>query len=181
MKKDICLFLVALGLVLCLCGCQNVSTQNGDENSTPIENSVEKSEVEESLAEKFIREIDDNYRKESKLPEYSTTIGMVELAGMYTEKWKQVADEYYNKIMEFDGIIQLNEYYSPDDFHTFVSNMKTNWEQYNQIQCENYGKTLLAIYEGGTIAGPIFAGYKYEMQKEWALQIVGIYEQLYIE
>ena len=47
----------------------------------------------------------------------------------YTKKWKQVADEYYDKITKYEGIAQLDEnYYSSDDLHTFVSNMKINWE-----------------------------------------------------
>ena len=59
--------------------------------------------------------------------------------------------------------------------------MKSNWEQYYQVQCENYLKTLQAIYSGGTIVGPLFANYKYKMQKEWTLQLVDICEQLDID
>ena len=137
---------------------------------------------EESLREKLIREIDGAYLQESESTEYSTTVGMVELADKYTEKWKQVADGYYKKIMEYDGIVRPSEdYYSSDDLHTFVSNMKANWEEYSQKQCENYAKTLQTIYAGGTVTGPVYASYKYELQKEWALQIVGIYTQLNIK
>jgi len=135
--------------------------------------------VSESLADKLAREIDSAYAKELELPEASSTIGMIEAANKYTDKWKQVADEYYNIIMAYDGITQPSEaYYSSDDLHTFVSNMKTSWEQYNQVQCENYLKTLQTIYGGGTIVGPIMADYKYDMQKEWALRLVKIYQQL---
>lgn len=82
--------------------------------------------------------------------------------------------------MEYNGIIQgSDDYYSSDDLHTFVSNMKTSWEQYNQTQCENYFKVLETIYAGGTIVRPIFADYKLNLQKEWALRLVIIYDQLY--
>ena len=125
----------------------------------------------------LLREIEGVYLEEQKLPEYSTTIGMIELANTYSEKWKQVADEYYNKIMEaeieeYDESVQPN--YSSDALHTFVSNMKTSWEKYYQEQCDNYYKVLKANYGPGTIVGPIFANYKYEMQKEWALRILDI-------
>lgn len=182
MNKIIGFCLAVLVLTFCLCGCQKEKVENVGENATSVETTVEEKNTDEALYEKIIREIDDAYLEEQKKSENCTTVGMIELADKYTEKWKQVADEYYNKIMEYDGIFQPNEnYYSSDDLHTFVSNMKINWEQYNQVQCENYVKTLRTIYGSGTVVGPIFADYKYEMQKEWALQLVGIYEQLYIE
>ncbi|MBE6798051.1 MAG: hypothetical protein E7531_06960 [Ruminococcaceae bacterium] len=81
--------------------------------------------------------------------------------------------------MKYDGITQLDEnYYSSDDLHTFVSNMKKSWESYNKEQCDNYGKTLSAIYGGGTIIGPLLADFEYNMQKDWALRLVNIYEKL---
>lgn len=184
MRKSVA-FIFIVFLLLGLCGCKNTKTEDQDVNSTYAEskeNDTDNDTDNESLTEKCIREIDGAYLADSTLPEFSTTAGKVELTCKYTEKWRQVADECYNKIMEYDGTIQLNESsYSSDDLHTFVSNMKTNWEQYNQVQCENYGKTLQAIYGSGTIVGPIFAGFQYEMQKEWALQLVGICEQLNIE
>ena len=186
MKRIIVLFCAVLMFVSLLSGCQKANIDNEDTNTSTSTSSsdqvVESNTIEESLTEKLIREIDGAYAEESKLPESSTTVGMVELADKYTQKWQQVADEYYNKILEFDGIITPNEnYYSSEDLHTFVSNMKTNWEKYNQVQCENYLKTLQTIYGAGTIVGPIMADYEYEMQKEWALQLVGIYQQLYID
>ena len=202
--KKIALVLAEVVLVCCLCGCKKTDTGSPDKSSVPIEAVVEKNEITkneteknetvknedvnneveanvggESLSAKLIREIEGAYHKEAELSEYSSTIGMIELADKYTEKWKQVADEYYNKIMEYNDIVSdSEEHYSSEDLHTFVSNMKTNWEQYNQVQCDNYSKTLRAIYNGGTIVGPIMADYKYENQKEWALQLVEIYQQL---
>ena len=195
MKKIIGIILTATILTLCLCGCQkpteenpddssssiaNTLEENSDDSSIPDESTVEQYNGIESLADKLTREIDEAYAKEEYLPEYSSTAGMVALADKYREKWAEVADEYYNKIMEYNGIIQgSDDYYSSDDLHTFVSNMKTSWEQYNQTQCENYIKVLETIYAGGTIVRPIFADYKLNLQKEWALRLVIIYDQLY--
>lgn len=188
--KKLAVILCCVILAVSLCACKkdaeketNNNLDVGSNSSTSlIGDDVVEDQVDESLYEKLIREIDGAYIEEQKAPESSSTVGMVELSDKYTEKWKQVADEYYDKIMKYDGITQLNEnYYSSDDLHTFVSNMKTNWEEYNQKQCTNYVKTLQTIYGAGTIVGPIFADYKCEMQKEWALQLVGIYQQLYVE
>lgn len=181
MKKWNCLFLAILTLAFCLCGCQRGNIQNGDASSAPLDNSGEYG-VTLSLREKLIVEIDGAYAEEEKSPESSTTAGMVALAEKYADQWRQVADTYYNKLMEYDGIDPPNDYYyTSDDFHTFVSNMKADWEQYYRVQCGNYLNTMQAIYTSGTIVGPIVARYEYEMQREWALQLVGIYQQLYIE
>lgn len=187
--KKFAVLLCFVILILSLCACstdvENEIINNSEGTSTPsssIGSEVAENQVKESLSEKLIREIDGAYLEEQKAQESSTTVGTIELADKYTEKWKQVADEYYEKIMKYDGIIQMSDtHYSSDDLHMFVSNMKTNWEAYNQEQCTNYMKTLQTIYADGTIVGPIFANYKYEMQKVWALQLVGIYQQLYVE
>lgn len=184
MKRCVSLFVSVLVLLMCLCSCQKDNVKIADTKSSSTEKTAgkntEKTELTESLTKKLVREIDDAYSEESKLPEYGTTVGMCKLAEKYTEKWKQIEEEYYDKIMKYDGIIQPSEnYYSSDDLHTFVSNMKANFEEYNQKQCDNYTKTLETIYGGGTIVGPVVASYKYKMQKEWALQIVDIYEKLY--
>jgi len=100
---------------------------------------------------------------------------MVNLANTYKEKWVQVADEYYNKLMQYDGVITPAEHYATsEDLHRYIADMKTAWEQYNQAQCENYLKVLIACYQGGTIVGPLIAQYEYDLQMEWALELVYI-------
>lgn len=132
-----------------------------------------------SLSEALLQMIDGAYKEESKFPENCSTVGMCELADKYTKKWKEIADEYYDKIMAYDEDIQLSDaYYSTDDLHTFVSNMKTSWEKYNKEQCENYVKVLETIYPGSPEITITSANYAYELQKEWAIKLVEIYEQL---
>lgn len=109
-----------------------------------------------------------------------STADMVYVNQKYADMWQDVANKYYEKIMNYNGIIQPSDnYYTSDDLHTFVSTMKNNWEQYYKIESENYLKTLQAIYQGGTVTSTIISSYHYNMQKEWALRIVDIYEQLY--
>ena len=142
------------------------------EKREPKQNSVE------TLSEKLIREIDGAYDEEMKSPEDSSTAGMCAISEKYTKKWQDVADEYYKKLTEYD-ITKINEtsYCSADEFHTFIKNMKTSWEKDNAVQCENYEKTLYAIY-GGSIVNTLAADYKYNEQMNWALKLVKIYEHL---
>lgn len=146
-------------------------------NGEPIKNIFEYTPAQrESLAEKISRQLDEEYKKDSLLEEYQSTIGMIELSQKYTEKWKQIADEYYNKLLEIDNIEPMNEYYyTADEMHTFVTNMKTNWEEYYKVQCENYSNAICAAYNGGTLTGPVSASYAMERQKEWAIQLINLY------
>ncbi len=134
-------------------------------------------EIPEALSDKLIREIDGAYKKET-LESDNSNITLLEITYRYIEKWQDVADEYYNKLMEYEDIVVIDSTsYSADDFHKFIKNMKTNWERYNTEQCENYDKVLYAIY-GGSMISLISAKYRYEAQRDWALQLVSIYEQL---
>lgn len=181
MKRAVVIILICVLVVLSTCACESEATSDLLDTAFSTTDPAEEA-VTESLCEQLMREIDIAYHKAQELPENGTTVGMVDLADSYAEQWKQVANVYYDKILKYDGIAQLKEnQYSSDDLHTFVVNMKTNWEAYYQVQCENYVKTLQTIYGSGTIVGPVFADYKYEMQKEWALQLVGIYQQLNAE
>jgi len=182
MKKAISLFLLIIVIMLCFCGCEKTNSDSADKNSIPVESTVKENIVKESLSEKLIREIDGAYLEESKLSEFSTTLGMVKLAEKYTDKWKDVANEYYNKMMEYDGIVQPNEVnYSSEDFHNTLLKMKEDWEEYHNKEISNYMIVIHCIYDSGTICGPLLSQYEYEMYKDWALKLVDIYEQLGID
>lgn len=190
MKKLICIILSLLVLTVCFCSCKATDNKNDeilppaetstfDKTSTPSENTAAQEPKNETMAEKLIREIEAKYEEELDLPENSSTAGMCSVSSKYTEKWEAVADHCYNKIMNYNGIVaESEEFYSSDDLHTFVSNMKKSWELYYQEQCENYEKALATIYSKGSVVGPIFADYQYEMQKEWALQLVYICQHI---
>ena len=83
--------------------------------------------------------------------------------------------------MRYDDVVQPSEYYySAEDLHTFVSNMKTNWESYSKQQYQHYLGVLQTNYQGGTIVGPLAASYQYEQQKDWALEILKICQMFQI-
>lgn len=177
MKKLICLILCLSVLTVCFCSCKE--TDNNIDEITPTENTQTEIDQSETLADKLIKEIETCYNKELGLPENSSTAGMRSVSSKYTEKWKEVADHCYNKIMNYNGIVAESEdYYTSDDLHTFVSNMKKSWELYYKEQCENYEKALATIYSKGSVVGVIFANCQYEMQKEWALQLVQICQHI---
>ena len=197
MKKMTAFMFLVVFVMLISCGCEKGqagqsegtvghSAETAESSSAAVsETGGSSAQIEypqELLTDKYIREIDGAYAEEAKLPDSGTTAGMVQLANKYADQWAAVADEYYQKIMEYDGIIEPSEDYdSPDDLHAFVSNMKKNWDQYYQVHLENYVGTLKCIYGTGTIVGPVAASQRYSMQRDWALLILEICDLLGIQ
>lgn len=190
MKKlgSLLLILVLMFSLSACVGAPQSSTESSTESAsdleavtTPTENTTEVSD-EERLSERLIREIDGEYKEKQELPENCTTIGMVQLADEYCKKWEQVADEYYNKLMEYDEIIQFSDaYYTSEDLHTFVSEMKENWEKYKEEDFCLYSDIVCTINGGGSAVPVITSDYVYEETMEWALKLVVFCERLNIE
>lgn len=192
MKKIFSLLLILL-LILGLIGCEKAPVKDNTPSSSEthlVDNSsvvsapstsskVKEEAPKEGLAERLKKELEDGYNSEALLPENSTTLGMVELADKYAKKWADTADEYYKKIMEYNGSVTKTEnYQDAEGLHSYLSTLKTTWENKIRTDCENELQRLKDTYGGGTIIGPSFAIFKLQKQKEWALEVVKIYESL---
>ena len=195
--KKIALLFLALIMALSFFGCSgNDPDVAHNEDSTAEETTKatdettvipDEPEIPEyvPLSQKLIDQIDGAKKEEARNNfDYSTTVGMVELADKYRKIWEEKADEYYKKLMEYEDP-DLQDYfgyiYTTDDLHVFVTNMKESWEAYRDCQCENYNKVLYTIHGPGTMVGPLMAEYRYEMQMEWTLELVEICERFGIE
>lgn len=177
MKKTVAIFLIGVVLLFSLCACAG-NNESSDPASTDT-SSTTRSQASETLSEKLIREIDTDYLEKQNLSEYSSTIGMIELAEDYTAKWAQVADEYYDKIMKYNASAKVDgKNYSAEELHTYVADMKTTTLADNDKKLQDRIAELQNTYDGGSIIGPLAANFEYQLQKEWALKLVGIYEQL---
>lgn len=181
-KNILSVIIVVYIMATLFCGCKNDEKHNCSENLISSENSTTENKATETLSEKYIREIETAYLEEKESVYVSlSTVDKCLLIEKYTNRWKQVADEKYNELMKYDGILQPSEvYYSSEDFCNSIYNMKLNWDEYCKTETANYIITIQSIYNSGTICGPLLAEYEYEMQKQWALKLVGIYEQLNI-
>ena len=186
--KRVLLFCSAIGLlILCLCGCQkSAETSSQVVASLPADVSenatAEETPLYESLSDRLTREIDGAYQAERQKPENSSTAAVADVAAIYTEKWAQIAEKCYNAIMAYEELYPPSDiYYSSDDLHSFVTDMKMNWEQYSQRQEDNYLKVMQSYYQAGTIVVMIMADYTYDMQMNWALELAGICDTLGID
>lgn len=192
MKRILCLIFAVLMLIT-LGACSGEEAENTAETnavttlqteSAQIETTApEKEQVtEETLYDRFVREIDGEYKEKQELPENCTTAGMTQLAVEYTEKWEEVAQTCYEKLMEYEPYELPNgNYYTKEEFQTIITDLKENWEQYIEDDFEIYRKVITVQFGAGTGAGPSFANYRYRRTMEWALELVRICQRLRID
>lgn len=92
-----------------------------------------------------------------------STADMCDVHIEYAHKWKEIADEYYNKLIEDEGL------------KPYIIELKSDWEVYYNSQIENYRNIYSEIFEGGSLTGVLFDSLKCDLQKDWAMQLINIY------
>lgn len=178
MKKYIATILLLSILLFSGCMAADSNETTTDSVSTTTETTTQKlNEYERiSLTEKYLNEIDKMYKYKLANNELSN-FEVGEISREYSEKWRRVADDYYNKILE-----KPDEYlYDKGLLKSSIISMKENWDNYSKQEKTDYNNLLIAIHGGGTIIGPDTAKYEYELEKQWALKILSIAERMNIE
>ena len=176
MKKVIAILTVCSFVLLSGCTAKPTETDAQGTTTAPQQTTTvqptNNNDVGGYLCRKLISEIEGEYLKEKENdPDGLTKAEYCDLTEEYANKWKQAADEYYNKLMEYDLGTQVSEAYpTTEEFHKALSNMKKNREEYHNEELSNYITALQYKYTAGTIVTTFFAKYEYEMQKEWALK-----------
>ena len=173
MKKLALLCLILISVLLCFSACKKTDIIR---DGTLLEYESEDNGII-SLYEKLSEEIDDAFV--SEYANAQSNVDQINVCNEYTDKWKSIADKYYNEIMNYNDIIPPSDnYYGSDDLHTFITNLKTNWESYYKTEIENYTQIYVTIFNGGTLTPIVVANHEYELYKEWALELVSLYESL---
>ena len=161
-----------------------VSCRRGDVAHTPTvttEETVTTAGAEVESTEKtgssysVVNELDEAMNRE--LEADSTTAGMVDINVRYAEKWQALADEYYEKLMDYESSFRA----SSEDFHGYISDLKTNWEEYYAVECETYNNIIHWMYDPGTIVPVLMSEHSCELTREWTIELIDIAYSLGIE
>lgn len=136
----------------------------------------------ESLRDKYEAEIEADRDADADLPEYQSTVGMCELSDKYTQRWRDIADKYYDKLMAYEHEEDYNTpLCSVEEFRTALANMKAAHEDHVEKEMTAYSTVLRYEYQGGSLSGVIAAGHRYDLEKEWALKILDMCDMLGVE
>jgi len=164
------LIFTTLLVVLCLCSCEiRTSVQEADINDTTAV------VQEESVSDKLLHDIESEYEEESKKDEYMTTLGMIELANKYADKWDTVSAEYYDKIIAVAEDVFEDK---KDVIIEKLDNLRDAYDEYAENDLDLYTEICNMRYSGGSIKDTLCANKYYELKKEYALELVGFYEEL---
>lgn len=205
MKKRIwlriCMGALAIGLAMACAGCGllNDVTGNGcKEDSAPLSDTqsteqptstttvppaTEKAPAERVwLADRYLDEVETAYEADSQLPEYQSTAGMCELNSNYANRWAEIADEYYNKLMAYEHDADYSTpFCTVEEFRAALKDMKADHEEHVEKEMTAYNTVLRYEYQGGSISGVISSGHRCSLEKEWALKILNICDMLGVE
>jgi len=168
MKKKIIFLILLITMLLCSCEKHTSTPESLVDNTTNVKQ-------QETLGDKLIYDIENEYTIESQKPEYTTTVGMIDLKYKYAEKWENISSEYYHKI---ENHIKKNSGETRADLLESLEEFKEKYEQYIKSNIDMYSEIYNLKYKGGSIIGVLGASKHYELQKEYALELIEIYECL---
>ncbi len=135
---------------------------------TTVESKSESTTSQNTQAEKIdiYTELDNtiNIPYENALKEAWSTAEICDVHSLYSEKWQSVSTKYYNELIK-DEKLKIH-----------IIKLKNDWETYYTSQIESYRNIYGVVYEGGSLTGIILCSRERELQKEWAMQLVNIYE-----
>ena len=164
MKKVLCAIL-ALALLVCFSACQTDAPSA--ENPTP----------QEPLTDRYLREIQDTYDAQMAKEENQSTAQMVQITQQYTQTWSDVAQEYYEKLMGFSGELSSREtLQSVEDLRAYVETQKQTFDADYLSKSDAYLQSLQESYGGGSIIGLSMSVFQYDLQKNWALSLLQLYD-----
>lgn len=174
--------LLAITVLVALSGCYFVTAPDKTENeekTETIEKEFKKPESITKTKQDYIDQIDGEYQQKQQLEEYMSTYGMVSLADEYAGKWEDLAEQFYDKLKAVDGRVTLDgKEYSSKEFRKYITRLKNKRLKEIKQKKEQNLKELKEEYEGGTIIGPLASAYNYDLQMEWALELVDIYSAI---
>jgi len=174
------MILNAFLIILCLCSCGiNSSVPESNINDITVTesniNNTTSIVQEESTRDKLLNSIESDYKNDSQKEEYTTTAGMIDLEYIYAEKWDEVSAEYYNKIIAV-AEDKFND--KKDVVAEKLDKLKTAYDEYAESSLDMNSEICNMRYAGGSIIGVLCAAKYCELRKEYALELVDIYEEL---
>lgn len=163
MKKILCAIL-ALVMLVSLCACQKDVEDMAAQPQGPV-------------TDVYLRDIQGAYDAEMAKEENQNTVTMVQLTQDYAEKWKTVAEEYCAKIMAFDGALTPNPRFNQvEAMKSYISATKADFESSFQRRSDDYLQSLQDVHGGGSIMGLSMAVFEYGLCKDFALEILRVYD-----
>ena len=128
--------------------------------------------LQQKHSDKIDVSFDEEYQKGLTVDE------RIAICNKYTTEWETVSERYFNELLQYKGEVPPAVNYSTDEqLHSFLEQNKSDWEMNFASQSELY---ISKIENGPDQIGAslVFAQFCYEAKREYALYLIGIYEDL---
>jgi len=142
-------------------------------NTTPF---YEEDDVLGTLQQKHSDKIDIPFDAEYQAG--LTVDERIAICNKYTTEWETLAQRYYNELLLYKGDTPQTENYNTDEqLHSFLEQYKSDWEMSFASQSNLY---IEKIENGPDQIGAslVYAQFCYEAKREYAMYLIGIYEDL---
>ncbi len=134
-----------------------------------------------TLNEKLTEKIDTNLEKLLGIAANGGIVNYNEAYGSAAREWQEIAEVYYNALVRYEGWLAEWEDVSGNDniiknFRDSLEEYKSLWKTYVESQEDAYATIVDTIYSGGSLGSLTISEHQYNLSKQWALQVVDIYE-----
>ncbi len=155
-------------------GTNNSSAENTQEDATEYPYTAE---ATGSLGTKHSNKIDVPF--EQALNKAESDEKIVNVCEKFTREWKVVADRYYKEILYYNGSVpEATNFATDKQMHAYIEQRKSEWlSDYNR-NVKDYAKKLEKKFTDTDKVEAMVARLEFDMQREFALELIGIYEML---
>lgn len=147
----------------------------------PITFFEETAQPEQTLGEKLTEKIEAELEKKLQNAADGGTFDYRVAYDTCAQEWEEVAEQYYDVIVAYEGWLAEWEEMSGndriiEDFRAAMEDYKTAWEEYEQSQNAAYDTIIGTIYDLGSLGSVALSEHQYTLCKQWALQVLEVYE-----
>ena len=102
-----------------------------------------------------------------------------EICDRYREEWRKIADRYFNEILYYNGDVPVHpDFFTDAQMHEFAQFKKEDFDTRFESESQSYLAQMEFEYGKGDKANAMCAQYKFDLQREFALEMIEIYELL---
>ena len=161
----------------------DLAVEEPTDTTIVIETEPETEQTFDKTEEKHTYTLDKEYAE--LLSKAESNVETVSINDNYTEKWEELAQIYYEKILySIENNTFADEFYGEGTNEKTVLMMEqwqTDWNNYYELQTNYYNEFLEYNYGAGSIVPVVASKYKMNLARERALELYDMCLLLYID
>lgn len=179
----LCVLLIAFVFVVTNKDKNDLAVEEPTDTTIVIETEPETEQTFDKTEEKHTYTLDKEYAE--LLSKAESNVETVSINDIYTEKWEELAQIYYEKILySIENNTFADEFYGEgtnEKALLMMEQWQTDWNNYYELQTNYYNEFLEYNYGAGSIVPVVSSKYKMNLARERALELYDMCLLLYID